>query len=249
MLRVDFHHHIDTDPVDGHFVAHTGAALIDQAAAAGLNALAITCHESIPYDGELTRYAAEKGIVLIKGMEASVNGTHVLLINFQEFPAGQCTMADIAAAKSADSLVIAPHPFYPSKVAGRIILEEHTPVFDAVEFSGLYTPLTKIFNRRAVNHARRSSLPVVGNTDTHFLWQLGRTYTEVDAEPNAAAIVEAVRAGRTRLVTKPLKWTDILRFAVDSKSTVLLARDALMNLGKVVRRTRRAAATTAPSIS
>lgn len=239
MLRADFHHHIDTDPVDGAFVRHSAGQLIDRAVALGLNVLAITCHEAVPYDGDATRYAAERGLLLIRGMEATVQGQHVLLLNFPEFPAGVCTLDAIRAAKTPEALVIAPHPFYPAGMAGGEILASHRELFDAVEFSGMYTALTRRFNRHALDHARRTALPVVGNTDTHFLWQLGRTYSLIDAAPQPTAVVEAIRGGRVRLVTQPLSWADVARFIVGSHSTVNLLRDSLRYMVHVLRRTRR----------
>jgi predicted metal-dependent phosphoesterase TrpH len=239
MLCGDFHHHIDSDPVDGRFVNHSAGNLIDHAAAVGIHVLAITCHESVPYDGDATRYAAERGIVLLRGMEATVKGQHVLLLNFREFPLGVCTMADIAAAKTPDALVIAPHPFYPTGIAGGATLAAHRELFDAVEFSGLYTALTGRFNRHALAHARTVGLPVVGNSDTHFLWQMGYTYTLIDAPPEPAAILEAIRHGRTQLVTRPLSWMQLMRFIVDSRSTMMTLRDGLTYMLQVVRRTRR----------
>ena len=206
MLRGDLHHHINTDPVDGDFVHHSAGELIDHAASVGLNVLAITCHESIPYDGDARRYAAERGILLLQGMEATVNGHHVLLLNFPEFPPGICTMEEIEACKGPSSLVIAPHPFYPVGIAGGDTLSRYRGVFDAVEFSGLYTPLTRRFNQRATAHAQAVNLPVVGNTDTHFLWQMGRTFTQIDAAPDAESVIEAIRDGRVQLVSRPLSW-------------------------------------------
>ncbi|HVM96617.1 MAG TPA: PHP domain-containing protein, partial [Candidatus Acidoferrales bacterium] len=180
MLRADLHHHFNADPVD-KFVQHSIGELIDRAASIGLNVLAVTCHEAIPYDDDAVRYAAEKGIILLRGMEATVGGGHVLLINFPEFPGGVCTMAEIAAAKGPDSLVISPHPFYPTIEAAAQALIDNSEVFDAVEFSGMYSALTRRFNRQAVEFARSAELPVVGNSDTHFLWQMGHTYTWIDA--------------------------------------------------------------------
>jgi len=238
MLRGDFHHHIDTDPVDGAFVRHSAGELIDHAAAAGLNALAITCHESVPYDGDATRYAAARGIVLIRGMEATVGGHHVLLLNFPEFPPGVCSMQDVAACKTPDALVIAPHPFYPTGIAGADTLLTHSALFDAVEFSGLYTPLTRRFNESATAHARSAGLPVVGNSDTHFLWQLGRTYTLIDATPDAPAVIDAIRLGRVRLVTRPLSWVHLVRFVARSHSTLGTLRDGLRYMLKILGRTR-----------
>lgn len=238
MLRGDFHHHIDTDPMDGGFVRHSAGELIDRAVAVGLNVLAITCHESVPYDGDAARYAAQRGVLLLRGMEATVDGNHVLLLNFPEFPPGVCSMADVAAHKTANALVIAPHPFYPVGVAAGAALAAHRAVFDAVEFSGLYTALTRQFNRRATDHARTVGLPVVGNSDTHFLWQMGRTSTLIDAPPEPAAVIDAIRRGRVQLVTQPLSWVHLVRFIVESRSTLQTVRDSLDYMVRVLRRTR-----------
>ncbi len=245
MLRGDFHHHINTDPVDGNFVTHSAGELIDHAAAAGINVLAITCHQTVPYDNDVIRYAADRGIVLLRGMEANVGRQHVLLLNFEEFPPGRCSLADIAAAKTSGSLVIAPHPFYPTGVAGGEMFLAHPESFDAVEFSGLYTPLTSRFNRHAAEFARKVRAPVVGNSDTHFLWQLGYTYTLIDAPAEPAAIIEAIRCGRVQLVTRPLSWVQVANFIIDSHSGVMAFRDALQYLFKVLRRSRAAAVTPA----
>jgi predicted metal-dependent phosphoesterase TrpH len=238
MLRGDLHHHINTDPVDGSFVRHSAGELIDRAAAIGLNFLAITCHKSVPYDEDAVRYAKERGILLLRGMEASVDGRHVLLLNFREFPSGVCSMADIAACKTPEAMVIAPHPFYPVGIAGGDLLSSHQGLFDAIEFSGLYTPLTQRFNRRALEHARVAGLPVVGNSDTHFLWQMGRTYTCINAAPEAAAVLDAIRCGRVQLVTRPLSWVELVRFVANSEPMVHGLRQGLLYMLQVLRRTR-----------
>jgi predicted metal-dependent phosphoesterase TrpH len=240
MLRADFHHHIDTDPIDGKFVRHSAGELIDRAAATGLNVLAITCHESVPYDGAASRYAADRGVLLLRGMEATVDGHHVLLLNFPEFPSGVCSMEEIVARKTPDALVIAPHPFYPVGLGMGDTLASYPTVFDAVEFSGLYTPLTRRFNRRATEYARRIGLSVVGNSDTHFLWQLGRTYTLMDAAAEPTAVIDALRHGRVQLVTQPLSWVHVASFLARSGATVDVLRDSLIYMMRILRRTRAA---------
>jgi len=240
MLRADFHHHISADPIDGRFVRHSAGALIDRAVEVGLNVLAITCHESVPYDGDATRYAAQRGVLLLRGMEATVDGHHVLLLNFPEFPPGVCSMGEIAARKTQDALVIAPHPFYPIGLGMGDTLASHPAVFDAVEFSGMYTPLTRRFNKRAADYAREVGIPVVGNTDTHFLWQLGHTYTLIDAPLEPTAVIDALRQGRVQLVTQPLSWRHVMRFIVGSGGTRDAVRDSLKYLMRIVRRTRAA---------
>jgi predicted metal-dependent phosphoesterase TrpH len=152
-----------------------------------------------------------------------------------------CTMADVAARKTAEALVIAPHPFYPAGVAVGAALAAHRDVFDAVEFSGLYAALTPHFNRRALAYAHAAAAPVVGNSDTHFLWQMGRTWTAIDAPPEPAAVIAAIRAGRVRLVTRPLSWTQMVRFTVQARGTWPLVQYGLQYMLRVVRRTRGAA--------
>jgi len=238
MVRADFHHHIDADPIDGKFVRHSTGALIDRAVAVGLNVLSITCHESVPYDIDATRYAAERGVLLLRGMEATVDGHHVLLLNFREFPPGVCSMEDIAVRKTPGALVIAPHPFYPIGMGLGDTLARYSKGFDAVEFSGLYTPLTRRFNERAAGYASQARMPVVGNSDTHFLWQLGRTYTVIDAPLEQGAVIDALRCGRLQLVTRPLSWLHILRFITASGGTVDALQDGWRYLLRVLRRTR-----------
>ncbi len=238
MLRADFHHHIDSDPIDGRFVRHSAGALIDRAVAVGLNVLAITCHESIPYDGDVARYAAQRGVLLLRGMEATADGHHVLLLNFHEFPPGVCSMEEIRARKTPDAVVIAPHPFYPVGMGMGDTLSSYAGLFDAVEFSGLYTSLTRRFNQRAADYASRVSMSVVGNSDTHFLWQLGRTYTLIDAPLEQGAVIEALRRGRVQLVTQPLSWLHVLRFILTAGATVDTLRDSLRYMRRIVRRTR-----------
>ena len=132
-----------------------------------------------------TRRATRRSaaLLLLRGMEATVDGHHVLLLNFPEFPPGVCSMEEIAARKTRDVAGDCAAPVLPGGVGhgGDTLANVSGHPFDAVEFSGLYTPLTRRFNRRAADYARHAGMPVVGNSDTHFLWQLGRTYTLIDA--------------------------------------------------------------------
>ena len=58
--------------------------------------------------------------------------------------------------------------------------------------------------RWAVEH----HTPLVGNGDVHRLWQLGTTYSLVDASPDPDAICAAIAAGRVRVHSRPLTWLE-----------------------------------------
>ncbi len=202
MLKVELHAHTNLDPLDR--VPHSARDLIDRAASLGYHALAITLHNRYIDTAADSAYARDRGIVLMPGIERSIQGRHVLLLNFPAACASVETFDDIRALKRATGgLVVAPHPYYPIAHALGPLLEAHKDLFDAVEVNSVYTRAVN-FNRRAVRWARDNGKPLVGNTDLHFLDQMGTTFTLVDAAPDATAICEAIRQGRVELRAEPL---------------------------------------------
>jgi predicted metal-dependent phosphoesterase TrpH len=209
MLKVELHTHTADDPVDR--IPHTTLELIDRAASLGYDALAITLHDRQLDLDRFTPYAAERGIVLIPGVERTIEGRHVLLLNFATGADQVRTFRDLERLKARQpGLVVAPHPFFPGTVCLSRELERHAHLFDAVECNAMYARGAN-FNRRAQRWARRHGKPLVGNCDVHRLWQLGPTYSLVDAPPDADAICAAIAAGRVRVESRPLSWMEVAR--------------------------------------
>ena len=209
MLKVELHTHTSDDPVDR--VPHTTIELIDRAATLGYGALAVTLHERQLDVERFASYAAERGLVLIPGVERTIEGRHVLLLNFKSGADDVRTFSDLARLKSRQpGLVVAPHAFFPAPVCLGSDLDRHPDLFDAVERNAMFTRSVD-FNRRAERWAARYGKPVVGNCDVHRLWQLGTTYSLVDALPDADAICEAIVAGRVLVEGRPLSWTEAAR--------------------------------------
>jgi predicted metal-dependent phosphoesterase TrpH len=205
MVKVELHTHTSDDPVD--YIPHTSFELIDRAAALGYGAVAITLHDRQLDIRPLESYAAARGVVLIPGIERSIEGRHVLLLNFPAGTEDVQSFDDLRRlkAQTPGGLVVAPHPFFPGGNSLFGTLTEHADLFDAVEWNAMYTSSLN-FNGRAQAWARRHGKPMVGNGDVHRLQQLGTTYSLVDAEPNAASICAAIAAGRVRVVTEPVSW-------------------------------------------
>lgn len=209
MVKVDLHAHTSDDPLDR--IPYSSLELIDRAAALGYGALAITLHDRQIDTGPLAPYAAERGIVLIPGIERTIEGRHVLLLNFSRASEDVRTFDDLARLKRREpGLVVAPHPYFPSahSLFGR--LHRHAGLFDAVEYNAMYTA-TLNFNAPAARWARAHGKPMVGNGDVHRLAQLGTTYSLVEADRDPAAICQAIAAGRVRVVTRPLSWPAAVR--------------------------------------
>jgi predicted metal-dependent phosphoesterase TrpH len=203
VLKVDLHLHTGEDPVDQ--IAHSAVDLVTRAAELGFDALAITLHQSQFTDPRVFAYARERGITLIPGIERTIRGRHVLLLNFPAAAAEAVRSLDELAQLKARTggLVIAPHPYFPARSCLRGQLDAYPDLFDAVEWSYFWTRRVN-FNARAARWARAHGKPVVGNSDTHNLRQLGRTYSLIDAPPDGAAICDAVRQGRVTLATTPV---------------------------------------------
>lgn len=213
MLKVELHTHTADDPEDA--IPHSSRELIDRAAALGYDAVAITLHNRQLDLEPLADHAARRGVVLIPGVERTIDGRHVLLVNFPAWAATIGSFAELADVKtSSGGLVIAPHPFFPARHCLGPIMDRYAEVFDAVEFAYFYTRGCN-FNRPAVRWARRQGKPLVGNGDVHRLFQLGKTYTLVDAAPRPEAICEAIRAGRVEVVTRPIGYWEATRLMAD----------------------------------
>jgi predicted metal-dependent phosphoesterase TrpH len=208
MLKVELHAHTAEDPIDD--IPHSSHDLIDRAAILGYGALAITLHERQLDLKRLTLYAAERGMTLIPGVERTIGGRHVLLLNFSRAAETVRSFDDLRRLRTRErGLVVAPHPFFPTGSCLRGDLERHADLFDAVERNAMFVRGLD-FNARAEAWARRHGKPIVGNCDVHRLAQLGTTYSLVDAGPDAGAICDAIRAGRVSVESRPLSGIDAL---------------------------------------
>jgi len=212
MLKVELHTHTSDDPLDR--IPHSTYDLIDRAAALEYDALAITLHDRQLDVRPFAAYAAERGITLIPGIERTVEGRHVLLLNFSGGAEDVRSFDDVARLKrDGAGLVVAPHPFFPAPHCLLGCMNRHAALFDAVEYNAMYTASLN-FNRAADAWARRHAKPMVGNGDVHRLEQLGTTYSLVDADPDPASICRAVAAGRVRVVSRPLSWPTAARIFI-----------------------------------
>ncbi len=223
MLTVELHAHTADDPED--YIPHTVEDLVDRLAELGYDAVAITLHsrqlDLTPYQA----HAASRGIVLIPGVERSIEGRHTLLINYPAAAAEAVrTFDDLAELRRRHTgLVVAPHPYFPVPNCLQSTIDRSPELFDAVEMHALYTPWLN-FNRRALAWAKRHQKPVVGNGDIHRLGQLGTTRSLVDAEPTADAICLAIKAGRVTVDTTPVSFVRLVWLLASVLPSGLLRR-------------------------
>jgi len=220
VLKVELHAHSADDPLDA--IPHTTTQLIERAAEMGYQALALTLHDRQLELGPYASFARERGVTLIPGIERTIQGKHVLLLNFRRGAEDVNSFDDLARLKKREpGLVIAPHPFFPGSTCLRGLLDRHRSLFDAVEYNGMFTS-TLNFNIPAVRWAHVNGRPMVGCGDVHRLRQLGTTFSLIDAEPDANEICAAIRAGKVHVEASPRSWASAISIMADLTITEVL---------------------------
>jgi hypothetical protein len=202
-LRADLHIHTrEAEP----FIAYDARAVITRAAREGYRALSISNHDTLTFDDELAAYARDLGIVLIPGVEVTIEGRHVLVYNADVAVDKITTFAGLRRYRTPEWLVVAPHPFFPAAYCLREKLWQEIELFDAIEFSHFYTPRVD-FNRAAVKLARALGLPLIGTSDSHLDEQFGTTFSLIDAAPTVEGVLSAIKGGHVSVVSRPLSLT------------------------------------------
>jgi predicted metal-dependent phosphoesterase TrpH len=114
----------------------------------------------------------------------------------------------LSKLRRPDTLIIAPHPYFPGTYSLNGYLLKHLNLFDALEYCHFYSPMIN-FNQRAVEVSQSFGFPLIGNSDAHFLSQLGATYSLIYAEKNLAAVFAAIRQNKVKVVSRPLKYLEM----------------------------------------
>ncbi len=214
-LKCDFHTHAIRSSVDT--VGHTPEELINRAAELGYEVLAITDHERLTWSPSLGEYSAHKGILLIPGVELTVEGKPLLFLNYgkrpQEYRGFFRSFRKLDREKRPEGLIVAPHPFFPMPRALNGSFSLVCSALDAIEFHRFYTPRLN-WNLQAVREARERGLPVMGSSDCHSLSELGTTYSMVQAPKTVEGVVAAIRRGRVQVVSRPLGHVEMRRLGV-----------------------------------
>ena len=200
-LTVDLHVHSE-----GSYDAHAPVeVLLEQAAAVGLDAIAVTDHDAIDQSLKAAALAPAYGLIGIPGVEISTAQGHLLAIGVEELPTPREPLGEtISRVRELDGVAVVPHPFQRSRHGIRKRrLRGCRP--DAIE---VYNPwlFTGYENRRAKRFARRREYPQVAGSDAHLARMVGRAYTEImidsanrHADVTATEVVDALQNGSTAI--------------------------------------------------
>jgi predicted metal-dependent phosphoesterase TrpH len=200
-LKADLHLHTAEDPLDR--VQYTARELISKASDEGFDVISITNHHQMTFNQDLSHYAQERGILLIPGVEMTIKRRHVLVLNPPSHK--MCPdFSSLSKLRCPETLIIAPHPYFPGMYSLNGYLLKNLHLFDALEYCHFYSPRIN-FNQRAVEVSQSYGFPLIGNSDAHFLSQLGTTYSLIYAEKNLEAVFTAIRMNKIKVESRPLK--------------------------------------------
>ncbi len=190
MLTCDLHVHTNHSK-DGESSVED---ILRAAEAAGLDAIAITDHDSV--DGAKRALQIETTVLVIPGIEVTTKQGHLLVLGVTEvIPSGLDVLETVALARRMGALLILPHPYHVWRHGVARRKKAGMTAVDAVEsFNSRY--IVGSANRKAARMAAKLGKPCVAGSDAHNARFVGFGRTYVDAEKNVPAILDAIRAGK-----------------------------------------------------
>ncbi|GMQ94940.1 MAG: hypothetical protein BMS9Abin13_050 [Patescibacteria group bacterium] len=208
-LKTNLHFHTSEDRQ--HALAYTLREGIDRAAKLGFEVLAVTCHGSVVATDTDVSYAAEKGVLLISGIEAYIRCNssdverHVIVLNCRKDIEEVKTFSELEKYRREhpEIFILAPHPYFYGNFSLHEHLEPHIRLFDAIEHSWFYS---KFFNRnkKAREVAKKHNMPFIATSDTHFFDFFDENYAVIEAEEKTPeAVFRAIKENRFQNITHP----------------------------------------------
>lgn len=167
----------------------TPAELVERAAAAGIDRVAVTDHGEI--EGALAAHALDPARIIVGEEIRCRGGTELIGLYLQErIPYGLPVEETAARIREQGGLVYAPHPYaylgFPARHAARALA-----VADVVEVfnSRAFLPA---WNRLAREAAQARGIPMAASSDGHFPHEIGRAYTTLPWFDDAASLRAAL---------------------------------------------------------
>jgi predicted metal-dependent phosphoesterase TrpH len=216
ILKTNLHFHTGGDPEDK--ISYSVYEALDKAHQLGFEVVAITCHKKVAHQKEYADYALKKNILLVAGLEASIEGKDILILNCGKTAENVKTLADLRTYKKNNPqiFIMAPHPFVRSKKSLEEKLLENLDLFDAIEQT-IFSNKIFNFNTRARQIAEKYGKPFVATSDTHFLGDLEHGYALIDAESkDTRAVFSAIRENKFKNKISPLGPLAMLKFKLKS---------------------------------
>ncbi|HEX2166933.1 MAG TPA: PHP domain-containing protein [Longimicrobiales bacterium] len=176
-------------------------ALLDRAAARGVDRICVTDHNEIDVARELHDAYPDR-VIVGEEVKTAERVDIIGLFLSEKIPAGTPARETCERIRAQGGIVYVPHPFAGGKGGGGAILDAIEDLIDVMEgFNArIHDPA---LNDRAVAWARARDLPVGAGSDAHTLGEVGRAWAEVPEFDGAAAFLAALRRGTIHGTSSP----------------------------------------------
>ena len=194
ILKTNLHFHTANDEKIACYDIYQG---IDYAQKQGFDVLAYTSHRKFKFKQDYADYAAEKGILLIPGIEMEIKNKHIVVLNCNKEIESIKSFLELVdyKRKNPQIFVLAAHPFVWSPKSLRSKLLTNINLFDAIELTVFSNKIFN-FNKKSQEVAEKYQKPLIATSDTHFLKDLKRGYSLIDSEEKTAeSIFTGIRKG------------------------------------------------------
>jgi predicted metal-dependent phosphoesterase TrpH len=176
----------------------TPKELVDQLHAHPLiKVVAVTDHDTIRGYKEVSKLAkAYEDILIIPGIEVSVENGHLIILGIEECPKYPSSIGGVIDfTKERDGIVVIPHPYREHGIGD----SSENIKADAIEV--LNPHATQKENKKAEHLAKKINLPCVAGSDAHSLKEMWFAYTRVDAKLEVNDILKSIKNGRVKVST------------------------------------------------
>jgi predicted metal-dependent phosphoesterase TrpH len=173
--------------------------VLGSAERAGLDAVAVTDHDTMAGARRALEFARSYEVVVIPGVAVSTADGHLLALGVTDRPEPDRSLArTVEVVRRQGGAAVVPHPFQRSRHG---VVRSAFVDCDGLEVSNAMA-MTGLQNRRSRLFARRHDYPQLGGSDAHTPAMVGRAHTLVRLATETGpvtpeAVVSGIRAGRT----------------------------------------------------
>jgi hypothetical protein len=200
MISMKFDLHIHTVVSDG---INKPEEIIEYAAKAGLDGIALTDHDRMTYSPRLAELARKEKLILVPGVEITTPAGDILALGIEKIP--KCVGRKdelvsyinniIGEIHELGGIAVMAHPYggmWAFSFA-ELIDRGKKLNFDAIEIFNASTSLEG--NVKAMKLARKLKLPGIGGSDAHHIEIVGNAYTI----SNSSDILGAIKKGAIKV--------------------------------------------------
>lgn len=191
IIRADLHNHTHFSPDS----ILSPKDVVRRAREAGLGCVAVTDHNTIRGGLEVREIA--DGFQVIVGEEVKTAEGEILgLFLNADIPKGLSAQETVARIKEQGGVVGLPHPF--DSLRSALHEEPRDALIAQIDFvEALNSRIVfGVHNKRALEFARKHSLPASAASDAHSPRELGRSYVEMSPFSNPDEFLTSLGAGK-----------------------------------------------------